>query len=76
MEAADDPTEWAKIVAARQADGWSAPGVLFLICPDYLARGVGWQKCYTPPPHGFRHADREAFQRFLDRPRDRPSAQS
>jgi hypothetical protein len=74
MEATDEPSEWAKIVAPlAQADGWTAPGVLFLLCPDCRARGVDWRKLYSPPPSGFRLVDREAFQRQLDHgPDSRP----
>lgn len=71
----DNPTEWAKIVAPlAQADGWTAPGVCFLLCPDCRASGVDWRKEYVPPPRGWiPAADRERFQRALDsRPHSRP----
>jgi hypothetical protein len=73
LESADNPTEWAKIVAPlAQADGWTAPGVCFLLCPDCRAKGVDWRKKYVPPPGGgIRAADRLHFQRALDsRPRN------
>jgi len=68
LEAADNPTEWAKIVAPlAQAGGWTAPGVCFLVCPDCRSKGVDWRKLYKPPPSGgIPMADREAFQRALD----------
>jgi hypothetical protein len=69
----EEPTDWAKIVAPlAQADGWTAPGVCFLLCPDCRAKGVDWQKLYTPPPcGGISSADREWFQRWLDSDPDR-----
>jgi hypothetical protein len=75
LEASDDPTEWAKIVAPlAQADGWTAPGVCFLLCPDCRAKGVDWQKRYTPlPGGGIRAEDRERFQRWMDSNPDRPA---
>lgn len=71
IKPADNPTEWARIVAPlAYADGWTAPGVCFLLCPDCRARGVDWQKLYSPPPDGGIPLDqREAFQRAVDGPR-------
>src|SRR5262245_49877886 len=72
LEAADDPTEWAKIVAPlAEADGWTAPGICFLLCPSCRAANVDWQSNYTPMPSGgvwlANRAVRESFQRALDR---------
>src|SRR4051812_31160705 len=51
MEVWGNPTEWAKIVAPlAQADGWTAPGDCFLLCPGCRAAGVDWQAYCTPPP--------------------------
>src|SRR5262245_44279098 len=67
LDAADNATEWAKIVAPlAQADGWSAPGMYFLLCPDCRTKGVDWQKHDTPPPGGLNAADPEHFQKWLD----------
>ena len=68
MAASDAPSEWAKVVAPlAEANGWTAPGVCFLLCPDCRAKGLDWQRLYTPPPSGGVHSsDREVFQRWLD----------
>jgi hypothetical protein len=68
IAAADESIDWSKIVAPlAQADGWTAPGELFLLCPGCRAKGVDWQKIYAPPPSGgIPASDREAFQRWLD----------
>ena len=75
LESTDDPTEWAKIVAPlAQADGWTAPGLCFLLCPDCRANGMNWREKYVPPPGGgIRAADRERFQRWMDSRPEHPA---